>query len=90
LHSIRLKKSNKEMLAKLDEMRNENSILQNNLRDTEMEMNRLKENDGGNLNKFMDLSNRINDLERENRSLKTDIDYQKYIILKQLRPTNKL
>ena len=67
----------KQFQVRLEEMRKENTILQNSLRDAEIEISRLKENENADLNKFMDQSNRISELERENRSLKTDVDYLK-------------
>lgn len=67
----------KQVQARLEEMRKENTILQNSLRDAEIEISRVKENENADLNKFMDQSNRISELERENRSLKTDVDYLK-------------
>lgn len=60
-------------------MRKENSRLQNKLRDAEIEISRVNENDGESLKKYMDQSNRIGDLERENRTLKADIEFLKLV-----------
>jgi hypothetical protein len=64
------------MLGKLNNLCTENGQLKNQLRDAENEVIKLKEN-ACSLASFMDQSNKINDLERENRKLKTDVDYLK-------------
>lgn len=71
-------KSNKEMVSKLNELRTENSLLKNELRDSTSELEKLRDEDGSNLKKFMDQSSRISDLERENRSFKTEVDYLRF------------
>lgn len=72
-------KSNKELVTKLNELRTENSLLKNDLRDSASELEKLRDDDGSNLKKFMDQSSRISDLERENRSLKTEVDYLRFL-----------
>lgn len=58
-------------------MRKEYSIIQNSLRDAQIEITRLKESGDADIKKFIDQSSVIKDLERENRNLKTDVDYLK-------------
>ncbi len=61
---------------KLDEMRKENCTLQNRCKDLELENSNLKDNTQ-HLNEYMCQSNKIEELERENRKQKTEIDYLK-------------
>lgn len=68
-------KSKESSLGKLDEMNKENCLLKNSLRDAELEISKLKEEGGSSLKKYIDQSNRINDLERENRGFRTEVDY---------------
>lgn len=58
-------------------MRKEYSMIQNSLRDAEIEITRLKESGDADIKNFIDQSSVIKDLERENRNLKTDVEYLK-------------
>jgi chromosome segregation ATPase len=65
-----------EVYKKLDELRKENCLLQNRNKDLEFEASNQKDN-SQQMTDYMAQSNKIEDLERENRKLKSEIDYLK-------------
>jgi hypothetical protein len=81
MHPIcRLKKAQVELNAKLEEMRGENSVMVNELRDLRSENEKLSEN-LENFSKFSDQSTQIVEFERENRKLKSEIEYLKLALV---------
>jgi cell shape-determining protein MreC len=70
-------KSNEQLSSRVEHFRKENCLLTNQLKDLEHENNKLKDN-SANLKDYMNQTIKINELERENRMLKTDVDYLKY------------
>jgi regulator of replication initiation timing len=73
----RVKKALGDVNIKLEEMKKENALMVNELRDLKSENEKLGEN-MTNFSKFSDQSSQIVELERDNRKLKSDLEYFKY------------
>lgn len=62
----------------MDELRKENCLLKNKMRDLESENSKLSDN-AQNFDKYLKESNRVDELERENRKLTLEVEYLRYI-----------
>lgn len=67
---------NDELYKKLEQAKKENCLLNNKIRDLEAENTKLNDN-AHHLEKYMHQNARIDELDRENRKIKSELEYYK-------------